>query len=137
MNGETFQPAAEIRLLKACINNLIGIQALPAIWNGGQPSQIVNTLLDILLEMLKLDFAYAQLNDSVGGAPFETLRLASNRSVTIQPQVIGREVNPWLGSVVGTLPLRVRNPIGDGNVSIVPLRLEQRDEMGVLVAGSV
>ena len=38
--------------------------------------------------MLKLDFTYAYLNDSVRGAPFETVRLASEPSVIIQPQEI-------------------------------------------------
>jgi hypothetical protein len=45
-------PADEIRNLKACINDLISILALPAIWTGRDPTQIINTLLDVLLGML-------------------------------------------------------------------------------------
>ena len=60
------QTAGEIKRLKACINDLISVLALPAIWSGHEPSQIVSTLLDVLLGMLRLDFAYARLSDSIG-----------------------------------------------------------------------
>jgi hypothetical protein len=37
MEAKVEQAANEIkRLLRACINNLISVQALPAIWSGGQ-----------------------------------------------------------------------------------------------------
>jgi hypothetical protein len=49
--------ADEIKNLKACINDLISVLALPAIWTGSEPSQILSTLLDVLLGMLRLDFA--------------------------------------------------------------------------------
>jgi len=48
MEAQVEQAANEIKRLKACINNLISVQALPAIWRGGQPSQIVGALLDML-----------------------------------------------------------------------------------------
>jgi PAS domain S-box-containing protein len=137
MEADIVQSTNEIRLLKACINNLLSIQTLPAIWDGGRPSQIVGTLLDVLQALLDLDFAYAQLKDSTGEAPFEAVRIAHDRSLMIQPQDIGRVLSPWLGDVPRTLPLVVPNPIGDGAVSIASLGLGQRDEMGVLVAGSV
>jgi|SRR5713226_5514813 len=135
MEPDIVQSTNEVRLLKACINDLLSIQTLPAIWDGGRPSQIVGTLLDVLLVLLHLDFAYAKLKDSIGEAPFETVRVAHDRSPMIQPQEIGRVLDAWLGDVPRTLPFQVRNPIGDGNVSIVPLG--QRVEMGVLVTGSV
>ena len=45
-------------------------------------------------------------------------------------------LNGWLGDDTQKWPLLIRNPIGDGDVSIVPLRLGLRDEIGVIVAGS-
>ena len=35
-------------------------------WSGQEPAQIVSTLLDVLLGMLRLDFAYARLKDPFG-----------------------------------------------------------------------
>jgi len=133
---ELEQTAEEIRRLQGCINDLISALALPAMWSGQASPQIVNTLLDVLLGMLRLDFAYARLNDPVGEAPIEMVRLAQSRNLTARPQEIGQVLNPWLRDDPQKWPLLVRNPIGDGEVSIVPLRLGLQDEIGVIVAGS-
>ena len=43
------QTAGEIKRLQGCINDLISILALPAIWSGHESAQILSTLLDVLL----------------------------------------------------------------------------------------
>jgi len=63
------ETADEIRRLQGCINDLISVLALPAMWRGQESVQIVSTLLDVLLGMLRLDFAYARLKDPIGGRP--------------------------------------------------------------------
>src|SRR6266699_3640545 len=136
MEAKMEREANEIKRLKACINNLISVQALPAIWSGGKPSQIVSASLDVLMNMLSLDFAYARLRDSTGGASLEMARLAQDRNLTAQPQMIGRALNSWLGDFPHTSPLHVRNPIGDGDISVLLLRLGLQAELGVFVAGS-
>src|SRR6266576_3368366 len=136
MEAKVEEAANEIKRLKACINNLISVQALPAIWSGGNPSQIVSASLDVLIKMLSLDFAYARVKDSTGGASLEMARLAKDRNLTAQPQMIGRALNPWLGDFSHTSPARVRNPIGDGDISVLLLRLGLQAELGLIVAGS-
>ena len=42
----------EIRRLQGCINDLISLQTLPAIWDGRESGSIVSTLLDVLASML-------------------------------------------------------------------------------------
>src|SRR5713101_1398987 len=130
------QTADEIRRLQGCINDLISLLALPAMWRGQESAQIVSTLLDVLVGMLRLDFAYARLKGPVGEAPIEMVRIAQSRDLTARPQEIGQVLNPWLGDDPQKWPSLVRNPIGDGDVSIVALRLGLQDEVGVLVAGS-
>ena len=39
--------------------DLIRFLAIPAVWSSREPTQIASTLLDVLLRMLRLDFAYA------------------------------------------------------------------------------
>src|SRR6266478_7726117 len=134
-DGEVEQTVDEMSL-QGCINDLISVQALPAMWTGQEPAQIVSTLLDVLIGMLRLDFAYARLKDRVGEAPIEMLRLAQSRNLKASPQEIGQLLKPCLEDDPKKWPLLVRNPIGDGDVSIVPLRLGLRDEIGVVVAGS-
>src|ERR1700732_1179646 len=126
----------EIRRLQGSINDLISIQALPAIWNGRESGHIASTLLDVLVSMLRLDFAYARLSDSINGSPVEFVRLTQRRTAPPQPQEIGRALDRGLTTQSANAPLAVPNPAGDGEVRIAPLRLGLMDEIGMLVAGS-
>jgi formate hydrogenlyase transcriptional activator len=130
------QTADEIRHLRGCINDLTSILAIPAMWSGQESAQIVTTLLDAMLGMLRLDFAYARLKDPIGGAPIEMVRLAQTRDLTAQLQEISEVLNGWLGHDLQKWPLLIRDSIGGRDVSIVPLRLGLRDEIGVIVAAS-
>jgi formate hydrogenlyase transcriptional activator len=136
MEPETQRTADEVKHLKACLNDLISVVALPAIWSGGEPSQIVDTLFAALLGMLGLDFVYARLRDPAGGAPIDMVRVSPSRNLTVLPPDVGQALSPWLGNDPHASPLVVRNPTGDGDVSIAPVRLGLHDEIGVLVAGS-
>ena len=130
------QTADEIKRLQGCINDLISVLALPALWSGYETSQIVSTLLDVLLGMLRLDFVYVRLSEAIDGAPIEAVRLAQHRNLTVQPQEVGRALTRWLTGDPPTSPLVMPNPIGEGEVSIAPFRLGLQEEVGVLVAGS-
>lgn len=129
MEAQPEYPADEIKRLQRCINDLVSVQTLPAIGSGGEPSQIVHTLLDALLSMLPLDLVYVRLNDPVGEAPIEMVRVAQSRKLMSRPQEICEVFNPWLGADPQKWPPRVRNPIGDGDISIVPLRLGLQGEI--------
>ena len=59
--------ANQIERLQGCINDLISLLAFPAMWSGLDPAEIVGMLLDVLVSMLRLEFAYVRLNDRVGG----------------------------------------------------------------------
>jgi len=127
----------EIRRLQRCISDLVGVLALPAICSGGDPAQIVRTLLDVLLSMLRLDLVYGRLRDPLG-APIEMFRVAQPQRLTARPQEIGEALNHSLGPNPETwkwAPL-LGNPIGDGDMTIVPLRLGLQGEIGLIVAGS-
>jgi PAS domain S-box-containing protein len=127
---------AEIRRLQGCINNLISVLAFPALWSGQEPPQMVRTLLDGLVGMLHLDFAYARLGGSVDGGPIELVRLARQRNPAVQPQEVGRALNRWLANDPPDSPSVVPNPLGEGEVSMASFRLGLQDEIGVLAAGS-
>ncbi len=106
-------------------------------WSGGEPSQIVHTLLDALLGMLRLDLVYVRLKDPVGDAPIEMVRVAQiARKPMPRPQEICEALNRWFGDDPQKWPPLVRNSIGGEDISIVPLRLGLQGEIGVIVAGS-
>jgi hypothetical protein len=56
-------PAEEVTRLRGCLNDLATMMALPALSTGGEPSQILSTLLDALLGTLRLAFVFVRLND--------------------------------------------------------------------------
>ena len=64
----------EIEQLRGCLNDLISALALPAIWKGGGPVEILRTLLDAGLGMLDLDFMYARLAGGAGGPRLRSRR---------------------------------------------------------------
>jgi PAS domain S-box-containing protein len=136
MDGQPGDPAEEIKRLQRCINDLVSLFALPAMWSGGEPSQIVDTLLDALLRVLQLDLVYVRLMDPGGRAPVETVRFARSREQTAQPREIGEVFKNWLGADPREWPPLIRNPIGGRDISIMPLQLGLQGEIGTIVAGS-
>src|SRR6516225_9893232 len=91
------QTADEINRLQSCINDLISVLALPAMWTGQEPTHIISTLLEVLVGMLRLEHAYARLKNPVGEAPIEIVRFAQSPNLTAQPREIARLLDPWLG----------------------------------------
>jgi len=128
----------EIRFLNACINDLVSVLALPGTWTGREePSLIVTTLLESLLNLLRLDFAYLRLSDPFGGGGrIEMIRLSQRRNLTAQPEEVCRALTHWLTDDPSRSPFLIPNPLGDENISITLRRLGLQDETGVLVAGS-
>src|SRR5467141_4402139 len=127
---------AEIKRLQSCINDLISVLALPAIWSGSEPSQILGTLLDVLLTMLRLDFAYARLSDASDGPPIEVVRLGDHRHSSVQPQQFGQALDRCLTGDPTVSRRVVPDQAGEGEFSIASFSLGLQHEVGVLVAGT-
>src|SRR5229473_4214631 len=126
--------SGEIKHLKRCLNDLVSVLALPAMWSGSQPSHIVHTLLDALLSMLCLDLVYTRFEDPAGGAPIEVLKIAP--PAKWMPDEIHKTLNQWFGDDPQKWPSRLRASIGDEDISIVSQRCGLHGEIGVIVAGS-
>jgi PAS domain S-box-containing protein len=136
MDVQPRDPAEEIKRLQRCVNDLISVLTLPATWSGGEPSQIANTLLDALLRVLQLDLVYVCFKGTAGQAPIEMVRFAPSQKYTAQPHEIGAVLKDWLGAGAQEWPPLRRNPLGERDISIVPLGLGLQGEIGVIVAGS-
>ena len=136
MDGQSGDAAREVKSLQRCINDLVSLFALSATWSGGEPSQIVDTLLGALLRMLQLEIVYVRLKESGGESPVEMARVSQSQEQVVRAQEIGEVFKRWLGSDQQEWPPLIPNPIGRGELSIVPLGLGLRGEMGVIVAGS-
>ena len=136
MGVQPAQPVDEIKRLRRCINDLLSILALPAIWSGGEPFQIARTLLDVLPGMLHVDLIYIRLEGPSGGAPVEMARGPQLLSRTFGLEEVGALLKPWVGTDPQEWPSIARVRIGDEEVSIAPIRLGLQGEIGAIVAGS-
>src|SRR5579863_3885204 len=130
MDVQPGDPAEEIKRLQRCINDLVSLFAVPAMWSSGEPSRIVDTLLDALLRMLQLDLVYVRLREWGGEAPIEMVRFARSWEKTAQPHEIGAVFKPWLGADPQRWPPLIRNPMMGGDISIMPLLLGLQGEVG-------
>jgi len=126
----------ETERLKRCINDLIGVLALPAIWTGSDPTHVLSTLLEALRGMLGLDLVYARMNGPPGEAPIEVVRVAGADTFTVQAHDIGVMLNERLGADPRNWPPVTRNVIDGTEVSIVAMPLGLQGEIGALMAGS-
>lgn len=126
----------EVRRLQACMNDLVSLLALPALWTGQDPPTIMATLLDVVVRILRLDFAYARLNVAANDVPHEAVRVVPAEQATPQPKDIGRALEPWLRLNRPGTVFVVPYPSGEGTLSITYLWLGLEKERGVVAAGS-
>jgi PAS domain S-box-containing protein len=126
----------EIKRLRRCINDLVSILALPAIWTGGAPSQIISNLLDVLVSVLSLDFVYARLGNSSGSEWTETIRIGPTSAPKSQPQEISEKLRPWLMDDSQEIPPVASNFFDGRDIALISTQLGLHGEMGVIVAGS-
>ena len=125
-----------VKRFRGCINDLLSVLALSAMRSGDELSEIVGTLLDVLLRMLRLVFAYVRRTDGIDGSPIELVRLADKRSLAVQPGEVGHALNRWLTAERFTLPSVITHPGGRGALSRARFGLGLEAEVGVVVAGS-
>jgi hypothetical protein len=89
----------EAKYFRACINDLASILALPAMWTGHDASRVTTTLLDVVVPMLDLDFAYARTIDPATESSREWMRSADTGIYDADTQEVGRVLEPYLSDV--------------------------------------
>ena len=124
----------EVKRLQGCVNDLMAVLALPAVWRGLEPLGVVGALLDGLVATLRLDFACTRLSDAADAAPVAVVR-ASRRDVVRQPEAVDQALRPLLAGDLPSGPLRLPNPFGTGGTTIMSLRLGLAND-DLLVVGS-
>jgi PAS domain S-box-containing protein len=107
MDARNESSAEERARLRECLDDLASVIALPALSAGGDPGQIVSTLTDALLGMLRLACVCVRLNDPEGGPAIETMRIGNTSGGTSR-----------------------------SDVSFASARLGPHGELGIVVAGS-
>jgi C4-dicarboxylate-specific signal transduction histidine kinase len=65
---------ADALRLRTALRDLVALSAVPAAWIGREPPAIAAGLADVLVNSLRLDFAFVRLRDPNGGATVEIAR---------------------------------------------------------------
>ena len=135
MQGQLEDPAREVKRLRRCINDLVSVLALPAIWRGSRPSHILETVIDVLLRMLNLEFAYGRLDDAFGTTPIDILRVADDGKFNL-PQELHKVLGALVagGDQLSLLQRRIRFEDEEFSISQLPLGIQ--GEIGLIVLGS-
>src|SRR5258705_10727992 len=60
--------------LRTAVRDLVALSTVPAAWIGRGPSAIAGGLADVLVNTLRLDFAFVRLGEPNGGAAGEGTR---------------------------------------------------------------
>jgi PAS domain S-box-containing protein len=129
-------PADEAARLRICLNDLLSVTALPDAWTGDGPPDTVATLLDTLLEWLRLAFVFVRLDDHEGGVPGEMVRLAESLDGAVRVEDIRDAIDATLGNAPAVWPAHARVSVGNLDVTVASARLGVNGEVGGLVAGS-
>jgi PAS domain S-box-containing protein len=135
MDAREESGSSEVKRLERCLNDLVSVLALPAMWSGSEPSQIVHTLLETLLAMLCLDLVYARFEDPAGGVPIEVLKIAPSADC-MPPEEIYKTLHQSFGDDPQKWTSRSRVSIADQDISIMSQRCGLHGEVGLIVAGS-
>jgi signal transduction histidine kinase len=122
--------------LHCCLRDLVALSALPAIWIGYDMQRIAESLADVLLGMLRLDFTYVCVKRHALDVPLEVARTAEGWNDARQAHSLGRLLAPWLDIQGVHPPVSIRNPVGSGTVRIATTPLGLGAEHGILITGS-
>jgi PAS domain S-box-containing protein len=136
MDQEQMDPATEVRRLQRCMNDLVSVLALPAVWSGSEPSRILDTFLDALLAMLDLDFLWARARLDSREAPIDVLRTAPHYATGHGHEEIKRALHEWSEEVPPRWTKHVFKQPGEREASVFPIRMGIEGELGLIVAGS-
>ena len=136
MDHEQTDPATEVKRLQRCMNDLVSVLALPAVWSESEPTRILDTFLDALLVMLDLDFLYARVRLDSREAPIDAIRTAQNYGTSQSQDEIRHALNQWSEEALPRWTEHVFRHPGEPEVSVFPITLGIEGELGLIVAGS-
>ncbi len=128
--------ASEVKRLQRCMNDLVSVLALPAVWSGSEPGRILETFLDAVLVMLDLDFLYARVRLDLHEAPIDALKTNQLSATSFNGEQIRQALNQWSGEAPQHWSEQVLRRLGGQDVSVFPIRMGIEGELGLIAAGS-
>lgn len=125
----------ETRTLRRTMRDLVALTAMPAMWERFERRRITESLADVLLNTLRLEFVYIHLRSRGSEHSSNIVRIPHRAAVDGEEGSIVRVLEPWLTDAAG-FPRAIPNPLGSGilRLALAPLGFDW--EEGLLIAGS-
>ena len=127
---------SEVKRLQRCMNDLVSVLALPAVWSGSEPGRILETFLDALLGMLDLDFLYARVRIDDKEGPAEVFRATERTEANCNREQIRQALNQYFEEDAQRSAEEVLGHLGEPGISVFTMRMGQEGQLGLIVAGS-
>ena len=128
--------AFEITELQQCINDLVSVLSLPAVWTGHDASMVATTLLDVLVRMLRLDFAYLRTRAEPQHPMEEWARAGPRSPAESDARAIGQALEPYLAGAAAASAQGIPGVCQGGAVSIAVVPLGLHSPVATVVVGS-
>jgi DNA-binding NarL/FixJ family response regulator len=117
------------------LRDMGALLALPALWVDHEPAEIATGLLSVLFGVLRLEGAYARVNDPDGGAPLETWRPSGPQMPAELLFALDTQVEPHSGMATRTFEASSAEAGGVGAMRVTSVSLALPWETGrVLVS---
>ncbi|AHE52794.1 hypothetical protein NX02_05270 [Sphingomonas sanxanigenens DSM 19645 = NX02] len=122
--------AGAIAELQRCCADIARLNAMPATWTGMDPTAIVEAMLDVLLDMLGLDFVGLRFTEMV----HIFIRVDAGYRPGGDPDFVGGAIDDWLAT--DPAPGAAALALAGEDVAVLPVALGEIASLGWLVAGS-
>ena len=126
----------EIANLRHCMQSLVALSTLPAIWTGREPGEIAHSLADALFSMLRPEIAYVCFNGLPSGEVIQAIRVDRYPHTTEEPDKICLALKPWLECSTSNSTRSIPNPTGSGELLLTTAPLGHAGEYGMVAACS-
>jgi len=129
------EPSQDIQQLRRCLSDLVSVLALPALWSGRRPAEIIADSVDFLMAMLSLDFCYACAFTGSRSDPIEVCKVHAPRARSRHDQ-IARILHDFRPLNKGKWNTLTKYPFDGGEISVFAIQMGFHGNFGFIVAGS-
>ena len=121
--------------LRRCLNDLVGIMALPGLWTGGESQNITDTLMDALAGTLCPAFVFVRLNRRYWRFSTDMARILMPLECMDCAETIGHVLDASLGELPRNWPSHAHLSIQGAELVLASARLGMDGEVGIVVVG--
>lgn len=125
----------ETLAIRRTLRDVIALSALPALWANFDRQHLAESLVEVVLNVVPLDFVLIRFRNHNGGPEIKEA-YASNQPANGTRIDVATALAPWLKPPTFNVAQSIPNPFGAGTVRMVILTIGVDGEDGLFVAGA-